>query len=61
MTKTFEITAGAIQSIYEAETAEAAILAYVNDSGYATVEDAAKALNQSADEFLADITAIEIK
>ncbi len=59
--KTFAITANAIEAEYEAADADAAILAYVNDAGYATVEDAAEACDQSADDFLADIHVIEVR
>ena len=61
MTKTFKIAAGAIESEYEAANEQAAILAYVNDAGYSSVEDAADACSQSVDEFLADITVTVIR
>ena len=40
---------------YEGATRDEAILAYVRDAGYASVEDAAEALGQTREAFLADI------
>ena len=48
------------QGVYEAETKEAAILAYVKDAGYKTLADAADACNQTEDDFLDDIDCIEV-
>lgn len=59
---TYQITANGIEmGTYDAVSADAAILAYVNDAGYTTVADAAEVCGQSVDEFLADITATETK
>lgn len=54
--KTFTIHANAITTTVEADNTDAAIIAYVNDAGYSSVEAAADACNQSVDDFLADIT-----
>ena len=61
MTKTFKIEVGAIEAIYEGETEDAAILAYVHDAGYETVAKAAEVCGQTEDQFLADITISEVK
>ncbi len=61
MTKTFNITANTIEGSYEAETADAAILSYVRDAGYRSIEDAAGACNQTAEAFLVDIIVTEVK
>jgi len=53
--KTFKIDANAISATYEAANADAAVIAYVNDAGYATVASAAEACGQTEDEFLADL------
>ena len=60
MTKTFKIEAGVMELTFEAETAEAAVLAYVQETGYRDVEHAADALNQSVEEFLSDVTVTEV-
>lgn len=60
MTKLFNITAnGAEMGQYEGETADGAVLAYVNDAGYETVQQAADACGQTVDQFLADIEVSE--
>ena len=40
---------------YEANSENDAILKYVNDAGYSTIEEAAEACGQTVEEFLADI------
>ncbi len=52
---TYTITAGVFEDTYEAADEAAAILAYVTDAGYASVEDAAAACGQTRGEFLDDI------
>lgn len=59
MTKTFTITVNAIEASYEAETAEAAIAAYIRDAGYGSVEEAADVCGQSVEDFLADTHVVE--
>jgi len=59
MTKTFKIEAWNSISNYKADTPEAAILAYVTDAGYSSIDDAADVCGQSVEEFLADITVTE--
>jgi anti-sigma regulatory factor (Ser/Thr protein kinase) len=49
--KAFTIHANAITTTVEAANEEAAILAYVRDAGYASIEDAAEVLGHTADEF----------
>lgn len=44
---------------YKGATRDEAILAYVRDAGYASVADAAEALSQTEEEFLADIVVTE--
>jgi len=46
---------------YEAETAAAAVLAYVRDAGYASVAEAAGILGQSEEVFLADLSVVEVE
>ena len=58
--KSFTITAnGADMGTYQASGADAAILAYVQDAGYASVADAADALGTTEEEFLAEIAVSE--
>lgn len=52
----YRISAGAIEMVVEADTAEEAVLVYVQDAGYASVEDAAEACSQTVERFLADVT-----
>lgn len=59
MTKTYTITANAIEASYEAENSDAAILAYVIDAGYASIEEAAEVCGKSVEDFLADIHVVE--
>lgn len=60
MTKLFTITVdGTEMGQYEASSADEAILAYVNDAGYDTVDQAAEVCGQDAEEFLADIQVSE--
>ncbi len=61
MAKTFHIAANAIEASYEAETADGAILSYVRDAGYRSVEEAADVCNQTVEEFLADVIVTEVK
>lgn len=59
--KTFAIAAnGTPFGEWTAETADAAILAYVQDAGFKTVEDAAATLDQSVEKFLGDIDVEEV-
>ena len=52
----YTITAnGTTMGTYEGATRDEAILAYVRDAGYASVEDAAEALSMTREAFLADI------
>jgi hypothetical protein len=52
----YTITAnGTEMGSYEGATREDAVLAYVRDAGYASVEDAAEALSMTPEAFLADI------
>jgi|LakMenE01Jun11ns_1017448.scaffolds.fasta_scaffold9458515_3 hypothetical protein len=52
----YTITAGdQAMGSYEGATRDEAILAYVRDAGYASVEDAANALSMTPAAFLADI------
>lgn len=52
----FQITAnGTDMGQYEANSEAEAILAYVRDAGYETVEAAAEVCGQTAEQFLADI------
>lgn len=44
---------------YKGATRDEAILAYVRDAGYESVADAAEALSQTEEEFLADIVVTE--
>ncbi|WP_179505643.1 MULTISPECIES: hypothetical protein [unclassified Sphingomonas] len=60
MTKTFTITAGTIEVSYDAVDEASAINAYVQDAGYASVQAAADACNQTVENFLADITVTEV-
>lgn len=53
---TYTIHANAITTTVEAANADDAIVAYVREAGYSSVNDAAEACNQSVDDFLADIT-----
>ena len=46
---------GTDMGIYEARSEDEAILKYINDAGYSTLQDAAEACNQTVDEFLDDI------
>ena len=50
---------GVLFGTYDAETAEDAILAYVAEAGYATVDEAAAAAGMTAEDFLASVTATE--
>jgi hypothetical protein len=50
---------GALFGTYEAETPEDAVLAYVNEAGYATVDEAAAAAGLAIEDFLASVTAAE--
>ena len=56
---TFTITANAIETSVEADDADGAVLAYVRDAGYASVEEAAEVCGQSVDAFLSGITVSE--
>jgi hypothetical protein len=54
---TYTITANnVVMGTYRGATASSAVLAYVRDAGYASVEDAAETLGQTVAEFLSDIT-----
>ena len=54
------IANGTDMGTYEGDDAAAAILEYVKDSGYESVAKAANALEQTEDEFLADIKVQEV-
>jgi len=53
---TYTITANAITSTYNAETEAAAVQAFIEDAGYASVEAAADVCGQTVEQFLADMT-----
>lgn len=56
MTKSFAIAANGTQmGTYEAETAEAAILAYVRDAGYRDIAAMAEVLGESEEDLIADL------
>jgi hypothetical protein len=56
----YTITAnGKTMGTYEGATRDEAILAYVRDAGYASVEDAAETLGQTAEAFLAALVVDE--
>ncbi len=58
---TFEITANGMQpSRYEATDEEAAILLYVQDAGYSTIEQAAEVCGQTVEAFIGDISVTKI-
>lgn len=59
MSKTFRISVNATEATFEADTADDAILAYVHEAGYRSIEDAADVCGQSVEEFLSDITVTE--
>ena len=50
---------GAYFATYEAETPEDAILAYVHEAGFASVDEAADGLGMAVEDFLASVTATE--
>lgn len=50
---------GVLFGTYDAATAEDAILAYVAEAGYATVDEAAGAAGMTVEDFLASVTATE--
>ena len=57
---TFKITANAIEmGLYEASSADEAILAYVRDAGYETPAEAAAALDLTVEAFLAQLNVTE--
>ena len=60
MTRYIIIANGTDMGTYEGDDAAAAILEYVKDSGYSSVAYAASVLEQTEEEFLADIEAREV-
>lgn len=60
--KLFSIAAnGTPIGVFKAADAHAAVLAYVQDSGYRTVEEAAAALNESVEFFRADLNVEDLQ
>ena len=58
---TFEISVNDMRpSRYEAADADAAILLYVQDAGYATVKQAAEVCGQTVEAFIGDISVTKI-
>jgi hypothetical protein len=52
----YTITAhGTEMGVYKGASRDEAVLAYVRDAGYETVEEAAEVLGQTVAEFLSDI------
>lgn len=56
----FTITANAIKANYEGDTSEEALMGYINDAGYGSVEEAAKVCGQTAEQFLSEITVTKL-
>lgn len=59
--KKFSITAnGTNMGIFEGVTSDEAILAYVKEAGYVSIEDASEVCGQSVDSFHAELTVTEL-
>lgn len=50
---------GIDMGIYEGSSKDEAILAYIKDAGYRSIEDAAAALSQSVERFRAELAVTE--